>query len=510
LKTFDIKTIQSLVEGYNTYISGQVKSHSQYRDILKDYLRNQVLNKVQQDDYEEIFNPERIKEFHAFRKSSVVRAAILKFLEYLKENRLINSTYYLNYPDIPTPEKRPSNFLGLKEIEFIFSKRVTFKDEEEKYVAPLVYSLAFFCGFEQRHLISLKLSDVIVEDKLIRNVRKTDHSLLMGWIKIEDIAYENLIRYLEYRESLNLKFQELIIVNNRPVSNNSLNQIFHILKRKDNKEYLEQSDINAQILIKSMILSRLISTDGQAINNILRMMEWNTHVADAYREYLRQYARLNNRQEIEEAVKLSEIISGFTNIETIQNQDETTEEEVITNSEFASSVENHIKNDININKIIPYSEDNDLTMEDIINYDEQKIDTKKENKVTLYRLVRDSQLAKKLKALYNHKCQLCGQQLRSSSGGFTSEVHHIKPYNRIHRGDDTIQNLLVVCPNCHTQFDELYFAIHPETLKVHCLFEDDPYHGIDLIFMEGHELGKQYLTYSWNLFIEKKKQLTKA
>jgi predicted HNH restriction endonuclease len=502
MEKFNLDSINTLIDEYSAYISTQVKSHSQYRDIIKEYLRNQVLNKIEINDYDEIFNSDRIKEFHFYRKSGLVRSTIVKFHEYLKYKGLLNS--YLEYPDIPSPEKRPSNFLGIDDIEFIFSENIKYKDEEEKYISPLVYSLSFFCGFEQRHIINLKISDVIIEDRLIRNIRKNDSSYLMEWIELNDVVVEHLYKYFIYRDNLQTKFNELIIINHRPANNESLNQIFRVLGRKDNKMN-RQSEINAQLLIKSMVLSNLISTNGQGINNILKLMDWNTHVSDAYNKYLINYARLHNRDEVIQSVSLLSIIDGFKNMEKIHNQDESFNDDV---NEEIDIPENEISNyEFNLNQIVQYSEDDDLTIEDLINYDEGRNKNQSESKITIHRLVRDSNIANNLKELYNHKCQLCTQQLRNSTGGYMSEAHHIKPYNRTHLGDDTIKNLLVLCPNCHSQFDELYFCINPESLKVQCLFEDEPYNGIDLIFIEGHRLGKEYLLYTWNLFVEKKKTI---
>lgn len=130
------------------------------------------------------------------------------------------------------------------------------------------------------------------------------------------------------------------------------------------------------------------------------------------------------------------------------------------------------------------------------------------DKITIQRMVRDSKISRSLRRNYNNECQLCGYKLRKSTGEYYSEAHHIQPYNKLHRGDDNSQNLIVLCPNCHTQFDDLYYAIHPETRKVHCIFGgDDQYHLEDLVMKEEHTLSNIYLEYTWNLFEEKRKSL---
>ncbi len=139
-------------------------------------------------------------------------------------------------------------------------------------------------------------------------------------------------------------------------------------------------------------------------------------------------------------------------------------------------------------------------MEDLINFDYMNNNNLYEKPITINRLVRDTKISKSLKNLYNNKCQLCGYQLRSIEGNFMSEAHHIRPYNRTHKGDDTYRNLIVLCPNCHTQFDQMFYAINPVTLKVHCIFEDDQFHLADLEMLESHNFGIEYLKYAWDIF----------
>ncbi|WP_408606687.1 HNH endonuclease signature motif containing protein [Domibacillus epiphyticus] len=68
------------------------------------------------------------------------------------------------------------------------------------------------------------------------------------------------------------------------------------------------------------------------------------------------------------------------------------------------------------------------------------------------------------------------------------------------------RNLIVLCPNCHSQFDDFYFAIDLETRAVHCIFEEDePYHQASLNIV--HELDPKYLEYAWCIFNKKKKSI---
>nr|WP_285866711.1 HNH endonuclease [Mesobacillus maritimus] len=117
-------------------------------------------------------------------------------------------------------------------------------------------------------------------------------------------------------------------------------------------------------------------------------------------------------------------------------------------------------------------------------------------------------MAKKIKILYKSTCQLCRSKIKSTNG-YISEAHHIKPYNITHKGDDSYQNLIVLCPNCHSRFDEYFYAIHPETFTVHCLDTGNENHMKDLYMVKDHTLGQEYLNFAWEVFIGLKDSLNK-
>jgi 5-methylcytosine-specific restriction endonuclease McrA len=53
-----------------------------------------------------------------------------------------------------------------------------------------------------------------------------------------------------------------------------------------------------------------------------------------------------------------------------------------------------------------------------------------------------------LKAVHDGKCQLCGFTFRKRDGDPYFEIHHIEGTK-----GNQLWNLLVVCPNCHAQFE---------------------------------------------------------
>jgi len=95
------------------------------------------------------------------------------------------------------------------------------------------------------------------------------------------------------------------------------------------------------------------------------------------------------------------------------------------------------------------------------------------------RIVRDTQIARKVKIIHNYSCQICGYTLDVGNGKRYAESHHIKPLGAKHNGPDTVENIMCVCPNHHALLD--YGAI-PIELK-------------DLRFTSGHIFSEQYIEY---------------
>lgn len=77
---------------------------------------------------------------------------------------------------------------------------------------------------------------------------------------------------------------------------------------------------------------------------------------------------------------------------------------------------------------------------------------------SLLRLVRDTAMARELKAHYDYRCQVCGMRLTTPAGPY-AEAAHIRPLGRPHNGPDTFDNLLCLCPNHHVLFDHGAFSL---------------------------------------------------
>ncbi|MFA6473001.1 MAG: HNH endonuclease [Candidatus Latescibacterota bacterium] len=92
----------------------------------------------------------------------------------------------------------------------------------------------------------------------------------------------------------------------------------------------------------------------------------------------------------------------------------------------------------------------------------------------VYRILRDTALARTIKKSHKYQCQICGQTLKLSDGTPYAEAHHIVPLGKSHNGPDVSSNILCVCPNDHVLLD--YGAIK-----------------LDEIRLEG--IGKEFIDY---------------
>ena len=80
------------------------------------------------------------------------------------------------------------------------------------------------------------------------------------------------------------------------------------------------------------------------------------------------------------------------------------------------------------------------------------------------RIIRDTAISSELKLLYDHSCQICGTSITLCGRNY-SEAHHIKPLGKPHDGEDTRDNLICVCPNCHVILDYAAIPLQIDLLK---------------------------------------------
>jgi hypothetical protein len=104
----------------------------------------------------------------------------------------------------------------------------------------------------------------------------------------------------------------------------------------------------------------------------------------------------------------------------------------------------------------------------------------KRTKTEVYRILRDTLLARTLKEMHRNQCQICGEVLHLSDGTGYSEAHHIKPLGKPHNGPDIAANILVLCPNHHVLCDYGALRLDLDELHLH------PHHSIGGQFVNYH------------------------
>lgn len=96
-----------------------------------------------------------------------------------------------------------------------------------------------------------------------------------------------------------------------------------------------------------------------------------------------------------------------------------------------------------------------------------------------YRLLRDTNLARKIKLLHRNCCQICDLAIELSNGNTYAEAHHIKPLGAPHHGPDVPSNILVLCPNHHVMCDYGAISLQLNSLRMN----------------QGHLIDAEFITY---------------
>ena len=101
---------------------------------------------------------------------------------------------------------------------------------------------------------------------------------------------------------------------------------------------------------------------------------------------------------------------------------------------------------------------------------------------TTYRILRDTELARRVKRMHKYKCQIqnCEYAMILPEGSPYAEAHHIQPLGGEHKGCDDMSNIMCVCPNHHAELD--YGVIRIDLAKL----RHAEGHSIDARFVEYH------------------------
>jgi predicted restriction endonuclease len=84
---------------------------------------------------------------------------------------------------------------------------------------------------------------------------------------------------------------------------------------------------------------------------------------------------------------------------------------------------------------------------------------------TTYRILRDTAVARQLKADHECRCQICGITIELPDGTRYAEAHHVRPLGSPHDGPDVRENMVVLCPNHHAMCDYGVIRLSVDTLR---------------------------------------------
>ena len=89
-----------------------------------------------------------------------------------------------------------------------------------------------------------------------------------------------------------------------------------------------------------------------------------------------------------------------------------------------------------------------------------------------------------------------------------AEVHHIMPRNK-HNGPDVRENMLVLCPNHHVEFDFGVLCIDPKSQPYEFLHKyDSSIDEQEVTLQKGHHLDKGILVFAKQTFYDVSLQIS--
>lgn len=111
------------------------------------------------------------------------------------------------------------------------------------------------------------------------------------------------------------------------------------------------------------------------------------------------------------------------------------------------------------------------------------------------RFKRDSKLVRTIKYRVNHFCQVCNNRILIDKNTYYSEAHHLQPLGREHKGTDDEDNIIIVCPNHHTEFDYGSIAVNPKTQLITHIDQTNKFHNKKLAY--ERKLNEKFLKYHY-------------
>jgi integrase len=271
---------------------------NRYYDDIKYYFFKVLTRKSDIKNFFKFFEGSYISELYDLRSGDTVSAALLLLLYNMKEKIGENQILIIKERLVALKPVRPIfqyNFISPEKVEFLFSDNVKYKFDSNRawdytnyrLIGPLIWSLAYDCGMEQKHITQLFISDFDLVSKTVRNLRQDKNPNTSKWFVLPTRTLKLLNEYLNTRESL--IGDDLIIINGKPINTAEINKTFEILGRKGNKEYLDNKKPSVELLVRSGILRSLEETAGVSLieHTMIHGTSRNSQLINATNEYLR-------------------------------------------------------------------------------------------------------------------------------------------------------------------------------------------------------------------------------
>ncbi|OAB42098.1 hypothetical protein [Paenibacillus antarcticus] len=278
-----------------------LRTKQRYLSDINYYVEHYIINSNVINGLDKFFVTRDILSFLNKRKSSTARATVMNFISFLKEYGHLTSIKYLELTDYlkslrPTIIEKQMQFFTDEQLSFLLNNRIFYskKDSEEaRTLLPLLLILSSQLIFEQDHLIKLNWSDVDLDKKRIRNLRKD--SLAYEWINIDDALCQMLIEQRQKTNFITITTPVLTYKGER-LDNSKINSLLSILKRKYNLNILKTST-DIQKINRSRILQDLNNSKGATTIEIIKItgLTKNTQLEHALEEYLlNEYSKMSS------------------------------------------------------------------------------------------------------------------------------------------------------------------------------------------------------------------------
>lgn len=505
-----------LIDGFKEYclegVGNSLVTVDAYASVLDKFFTKVVVGKVPRNNYQAIFSEDNLKAIRLEVRNNALRAVLKNFLDFLYKEHFIEdqNTYHITKEligriigETTNKGKKDSvQYLTRKDLRLILSHSSEIHyDGENEYLTPLIVCFSFYCLYQQRHIVKLTLDDVDMENRRIRNMFYKEDLDMAEYIGMNDFFYECMEKYLAYRNTLDVEYTQLLIYKGNPITGKGgINNCLYVYKSARNKHLFSTESMGCDIFISSSMYYQLLNNAEEALTYIFRILDKpNDYYGYAFDDFL-SMKKLSAENENVLAKELTDLLprsgekdqgSLKKSLDALRQEVNTPSNNTIENEEVAEKISQYFES---------YSYENDIHIKELEDFEMNN--NKEVSKIHIQRLVRNSPIADVLKTYYDYQCQLCSSRLPKADGTYYAEAHHVQPYNRVHQGDDTPKNLIVLCPNCHSQFDDLYYAIHPDTHKIHCVNENGRFHLTDMHLI--HQLDKKYLDYAWEIFIGQK------